>query len=73
MSHGSQPGILTRRVLFQASETDMKSTNMELQGLIRTLEDLAEKLGIDVHTLVTDRHKSIVKWMNDNRPLLRHQ
>lgn len=38
---------------------------MELEGLKRTVETLKSN-GLDVDTIVTDRHMSIAKWIREN-------
>ena len=38
---------------------------MELEGMVRTV-DWLDKEGIDIGTLVTDRHRQITKYIRDN-------
>ncbi len=40
---------------------------MEMEGLIRTV-DLLDDWGFNIGTLVTDRHRSIAKWVRKNMP-----
>ena len=44
---------------------------MELEGLKRQMKFLAEQ-GISVHTLITDRHLSVNKWMRENCKAVLH-
>ena len=55
--------------LFQSNEVG-SSYHMEKEGLVRSLNKLEEHL--DVHTLVTDRHVSINKMMNDHYGHINH-
>ena len=47
------------------------SNHMELNGLQETLTVL-DQFKIKVKSLVTDRHKQIVKWLRDHRPDIKH-
>ena len=44
---------------------------MELTGLQRMVK-LLEEWGLEVGTLVTDRHRQIAKWVADNMHSTRH-
>jgi len=44
---------------------------MEKEGLVRSLEILAQKFKIA--TLVTDRHQQIAKWMKQNAADIDHR
>ena len=45
---------------------------MEYQGLVRTLDFLAEN-SIEVGTLITDRYKQIAKYLQETHPNITHQ
>lgn len=44
---------------------------MELEGLKRCFATLEEN-EIEVHSLTTDRHPSVHKYMRESRPLIKH-
>ena len=44
---------------------------MEKEGLVRVLKFL-EDHGLRVEVLVTDRHTQISKWVQENRPEIKH-
>eukprot|EP00057_Strongylocentrotus_purpuratus_P012939 XP_011667413.1 PREDICTED: uncharacterized protein LOC105439756 [Strongylocentrotus purpuratus] len=57
--------------LVQSNEVT-SSNAMEKEGLVRGLTSLQEK-GVEIESLVTDRHASVAKWMRENQPDIKHQ
>ena len=55
---------------FQSNEVG-GSYQMELEGLICST-DLLQEWGLDIGTLVTDRHRSVAKWVRKNLPIMEH-
>lgn len=45
---------------------------MELVGLQRQMRFLADR-GVSIHSLITDRHVGINKWMRENWPAVQHK
>ena len=51
----------------------MKSSNhMEKEGLSRAIDFLSAN-SLDIHTLVTDRHKQITKFICNKHPSIEHR
>ncbi|KAJ8250976.1 hypothetical protein GJAV_G00215770 [Gymnothorax javanicus] len=48
------------------------SNAMEKEGLSRGLSNLYEK-GVQVETLITDRHSQVAKWLRENFPDINHR
>ena len=46
---------------------------MEKEGLIRSLHNIQEVMGLQVATLVTDRHLGIAKYMRTEQPHIMHK
>ena len=44
---------------------------MEKEGLVRNTEFI-EKNGLEIGTLITDRHPQITKWMREKQPNINH-
>lgn len=44
---------------------------MEKEGLVRAIKKLQE-YGLEINTLVTDRHRQIAKWMREVQPNITH-
>ena len=59
-------------VVVDKRETELKSPNMEREGLKRALKELADK-GVKVKELVTDGHPSIAKMMRKENDHILHQ
>jgi solute carrier family 8 (sodium/calcium exchanger) len=47
------------------------SAHMEKEGLIRCVKTFSNE-GIQIQTLITDRHVQIVKWVRENVPETTH-
>ena len=43
------------------------SNNMELEGLKRAVKRINE-YGMEIGTLITDRHQQISKWLRETHP-----
>lgn len=63
--------IFLSYLVLQSNEVT-SSNAMEKEGLIRGLASLQEK-GIEIETLVTDRHASVAKWLQENHPDIKHK
>lgn len=57
-------------IFFQSNEVT-SSNAMELEGLKRGLKYLQER-GINVETFISDRHRSIAKYMREQQPDIDH-
>lgn len=57
--------------LVQSNEVS-SSNAMEKEGLARGLTKLAE-MGVEVGSLITDRHTQVAKWMRENHPGIDHR
>ena len=57
--------------LFQSNEVKNASW-CELQGLQRSIHFLTDTQGLEVKTLVTDRHPQINKWVREQLPAVVH-
>ena len=44
---------------------------MELEGLKRAMTKVNEH-GMEISTLITDRHQQISKWLRETHPNIRH-
>ena len=58
-------------LFLQANETGGSATNMELEGAKRCLNFLLAS-GIAIAVFVSDRHKSIAKWIRETQPQTKH-
>ena len=47
------------------------SNNMELEGLKRAVKKINE-YGMEIGTLITDRHQQISKWLRETHPDIKH-
>ena len=47
------------------------SYHMEKEGLLQSMRYLGEN-GLQVDTLITDRHKQINKWLREAYPSVKH-
>ena len=56
--------------MFQSSEV-ANSNACELEGLERSMAFLAES-GLAVDTVITDRHKSVAKYLREEHPAVKH-
>lgn len=66
----SQKKVLDMQ-LVQCNETG-SSNAMELEGLKRCLQYLQDK-GLNIATIVTDRHLQVAKWLRDNCKTIEHR
>ncbi|XP_035662758.1 uncharacterized protein LOC118406641 isoform X1 [Branchiostoma floridae] len=57
--------------LVQSNEVAGGSNNMEKEGLVRAVAFLQAR-GLQISTLVTDRHLQVAKWVRENLPATRH-
>lgn len=65
------PSIFLFYLVLQSNEVT-SSNAMEKEGLVRGIASLQEK-GVEIESLVTDRHASVAKWMRENQPDIKHQ
>ena len=57
--------------LVQSNEVG-GSTKMELEGLDRSLDLLVSRYGIKVHSIITDRHVQVIKFLREQYSTTRH-
>ena len=62
--------IIATILLLQSNEVG-GSYYMEKEGLHRVLQFLNQE-NVNIGALVTDRHRQINKWLNDNHPSIVH-